>query len=391
MFQKRFVLKGAVVKKIKLMHVISHLSTGGAQILLFDLIERLQEAGGYEQVVVTFKGGNCQEKFALLGVPVFVVDAPVRVYDPVFLYRFAKLVLQEQPDCMHSVLWAANFLSRIVAWWYGIPLVQSLHNNIDQNGSVRLLLDRLFSFHKTPIVAVSDGIIKSIEAHAPWMKKQSLVVIKNGIAVQDVQKKSSLQSVARADLGLDATHFVIGSVGRFEKVKNYSLLLTAFALLYDKYPQARLVLVGYGSQEQFLKKRAFDLGIADRVVFIVNKPGYGYYPLFDCFTLSSYKEGISLALLEAMSLGCPVVITSYDREHDVVIHDYNGLIAKGNDPQALADALATVIDNPERAKGYGQQAVKTVQESFDSSAMASKYCYLYKKTMDSSVSALSSK
>lgn len=369
------------MKKIKLVHVISNLETGGAQTLLFQLIERLQQNGDYEQTLVIFKAGNYYDTMAKLGIPIITIKGFFFSYDPLFITRFFSVMLQERPNCIHSVLWAANFLSRIVSWWYSIPLVQSLHNNLDQNGFTRMVLDRLFSFHKTPVVAVSDGIVRSIDMYAQWMKKHALVVIKNGIAVQELQHKSSMQHVTRKDLGLLDTHFVIGSVGRFEAVKNYALLLTAFALLYDDYPQARLVLVGYGSQEKFLKKRAFDLGIASRVIFVINQPGYGYYPLFNCFALSSYKEGISLALLEAMGLGCPVVITNCEYEHDVVAHEQNGLIAAGNDPQALADACARYINNPDLAAFCGQQALMTVRDSFDIVHMVDKYGYLYKKTI----------
>ncbi len=374
------------MKKIKLLHVISNLDTGGAQTLLFQLVQSLQKEGSYEQVIVAFKGGNYQEKMQTLNIPVHIVKRSLSTYDPVFLYRFYMLIRQERPDCIHSVLWAANFLSRLGAWWYRIPLVQSLHNNLDQNGTIRLLLDRLFSFHTTPTVAVSDGIVRSIDMFAPWMKKHALVVIKNGIEVKDIERKSDLGVVTRKDLGLDTQHFVIGSVGRFEAVKNYALLLTAFALLHDDYPLARLVLVGYGSQERFLRKRAFDLGISDRVVFVINKPGYNYYRLFDCFALSSYKEGISLALLEAMSVGCPVVITSSEYEHDVVVHEKNGLIALGSDPQTLADALARYQRQVSCAVTCGQEAKRMVHESFDIAYMVKKYDYVYKQTINYSKS-----
>lgn len=374
------------MKKIKLMHVISNLETGGAQVLLGQLIEQLHKEGTYQQVVVTFKPGNYQATMVSLGVPIIIITGSVSTYDPVFFMRFARVVVQERPDCMHSVLWAANFVSRLVAWYYKIPLVQSLHNNLDQNGYVRRTLDRLFSFYKTPVVAVSDGIVRSLDTYAPWMKKHALVVIKNGLALQDLEQKSSAHTVTHAELGLSEKHVVIGSVGRFEAVKNYALLLTAFALLYDEYPQARLVLVGYGSQEQFLRKRAFDLGISSRVVFVINQPGYKYYRLFDLFTLSSYKEGISLALLEAMGLGRPVVITNCEYEHDVVQHERNGLIVPSNDPQALADALAFYIKKPEVAAAYGAQALCTVRDSFDSTYMTEKYSYLYKKTIAASLS-----
>ena len=372
------------MKKIQLVHVLSNLSTGGAQVLLFDLIEHLQAMGGYEQSVIAFKGGGYHEKFSSLGIPVHIIKPTFFLYDPIFIYRFIQTLLDQKPDCIHSVLWAANFLSRSASYWYSIPLVQSLHNNLDQNGKIRSFLDRISSFHRTQIVAVSDGIARSLVTHAPWLKKSPLVVIKNGIEVKQIRKNAQTHAVPRSALGLGDAHFVIGSVGRFEAVKNYALLLTTFALLYDTHSEARLVLVGYGSQENFLKKRAFDLGIADRVVFVIQQPGYAYYHLFDCFVLSSYGEGISMALLEAMSLGCPAVVTSPDVVHDVITHEQNGLLVPLADAQLLAGAIDRYIKDKNFASHCGQQGLKTVQEFFTSFAMAEKYAYLYQRVVSRS-------
>ena len=74
-------------------------------------------------------------------------------------------------------------------------------------------------------------------------------------------------------------------------------------------------------------------GIADKVTFVVGQSAYGYYPLFDCFVQSSHKEGISIALLEAMSWGITCVVTNSDAKHPVLTANKDGLLIPAGDAQ----------------------------------------------------------
>ena len=92
-------------------------------------------------------------------------------------------------------------------------------------------------------------------------------------------------------------------------------MIESFALVYAKNKNARLVLVGVGSGEAMLRQKAHTLGITHFVVFVIGQQAYGYYSLFDCFAMSSDKEGISIALLEAMAFSLPCVATNSQSIH----------------------------------------------------------------------------
>ena len=79
------------------------------------------------------------------------------------------------------------------------------------------------------------------------------------------------------------------------------------------------MLVGSGSEEQHLRELTAEHAISRyRFSFVIGKPSYGYYPLFDCFALSSFKEGISIAMLEAMCFALPCISTHEKATHDVI-------------------------------------------------------------------------
>ena len=368
------------MKKKVLVHVISNLGVGGAETVLYHLLKRLR-SDEFDHKVVYFYEGPYVEKIKQLHIPVYQVKGIICAYDPVFWMRFFTLIKRLRPDCLHTLLWAANFFGRLAAWMYSIPLVQAVHNTIDQNGLVRRYIDRFSPRVSGPVVAVSQGVSQSVLMYAPWIDRKKICVIKNGIDPQELQRVGTADTINRLDLGLTTDNFVIGTVGRFEPVKNYSFLLTAFAILYDTYRAERLVMVGQGSEERLLRQRAYYLGVERVVTFITGQPGYRYYPLFDCFVMTSYKEGLSMALLEAMSFGLPCIITSSDATHDVIVHEKNGLIVKSGEPQLLADAIARLVQDAELKSRLAQGARQTVERSFTLDSMVMGYADLYKKTM----------
>jgi glycosyltransferase involved in cell wall biosynthesis len=365
-------------KKLHVVHVISNLGVGGAEGVLYQLLHHI-DSSKFKHTVLYFHNGPYVQKIKNLGIKTYQINGLICVYDPVFMFQLFSLIKELKPDCLHTLLWAANILGRLIASYLQIPHVEVLHNNIDQNGFVRMAFDRLTARHRGELVVVSDGVYDSLKQHAPWLLIKPAQVIKNGIQ-EDTQES---KKVTRASLGLSKGHFIIGSVGRFEWVKNYGLLLTAFALLYDDHRKARLVLVGQGSQERFLRTRAYDLGIDDRVIFVTGQDAQPYYNLFDCFVSTSYKEGISLALLEAMRAGVVPVVTSMTKEHDVIEHKKNGFLVLAGDSVALAKRFDELIQSRALRRKMGVSAKKRVLADFKIDVMIQEYEKVYQKaTLD---------
>lgn len=359
--------------KLHIVHVISNLGVGGAEGVLYELLSHL-DATQFTHTVLYFRPGPYVAKIEALGIKTYYVHGLWFRYDPFLLIRCYRLILMLKPDCLHTLLWAANFIGRLIAPYLGIAHIEVLHNNIDQNGFVRMFFDRITAGRVGKIIAISDGVASSLIEYAPWFSKTPVTVIKNGISWHSL---TDYDVVTKESLGLSNAHFIIGTVGRFERVKNYGLLLTTFALLYDDHSKARLVMVGQGSQERFLRTRAYDLGIEDRVVFVTGKDAQPYYQLFDCFVLSSFKEGISMALLEAMNNGVPAVVTSTSPVHDVIENEENGFLVPSGDPEKLAQALDRFINSRALCRKIGDRAKETVKQYFGVQRMVQEYTDLY--------------
>lgn len=364
-----------------IVHIISSLERGGAQAVLYDLVQGFAKKG-YEQSIIYIHDGPYKERFIVAGIPVFQIKGFLFPFDPIAIHHLSTLVQKIKPSLIHTVLWAANWMGRIVAKKLRIACIASLHNNYDQNGLVRNILDRLVPFSNDAIIAVSDEVKLSFYQ---WQKTSCpLMVIRNGI---DNEALQCIVPYTRESLGLHNGHFIIGSVGRFAPVKRYPLLLDAFAQIYNAYPHARLLLIGGGPQEKELRAQAQQLGIADVIRWVINMPAAPYYGLMDCFMLTSEREGISIALLEAMSCGVACVITYATKQHPVLSHNRNGIVVYPYNATLLFQNVAVLIENDSVRKQLAKEAQQTVKNYFNSHDMIAAYdrlfhAYIMQKNLD---------
>ena len=164
------------LNKIRLVHVISSLERGGAQAVLHTIIANLKYA---DHVVVDFHDGPYRALFERLNIRLYHVQGIFHLFDFVALFRLTKLLYSIKPDQVHSLLWGANCFARISCSLLRIPLVSSLHNNIEQNGSVRIAIEKIVPAYGK-MVAVSEQVKQSYISH---FGLTPITVIKNGISV----------------------------------------------------------------------------------------------------------------------------------------------------------------------------------------------------------------
>ena len=366
------------MKKIKIVHITSSLKVGGAETLLCDLIKH-SDANQFEHHVVYFHGGPHVQCLKQIGINTYHIKGLVYLYDPIFFIRLYNTIRAIKPDCIHAQLWAANNAGRIVARLLNIPIVCALHNKREQDGTLRNHLEQWTQHYTSHYVAISPNVAQSFMTQKKCEPASQTTIIPNGVDAAVLRQKASIAKIDRATLGLTAQHFVIGSVGRFVPIKNYDLMLKSFAITHQQHSHARLVLVGLGPLEQQLRAQTKHLGINDAVIFVINQPAYQYYPLLDCFTLTYNKEGISVALLEAMSFGLPSVVADVDPTHFVITHEHNGLLVHNPTPHSVAAAYNRVITHKEFTQRLGTVAQETVEKKFSFKTMVTNYEHLFKQ------------
>ena len=165
--------------------------------------------------------------------------------------------------------------------------------------------------------------------------------------------------------------------------KGLDILIESWQILVQRYNKiCPLQICGRGNPES-LKQLVIQFGIEGFISF----PGFvdnaRQHLLDSClFILPSRVEGLSNALLEAMSLGLPCVATDVSGSQDLIQSGINGLLVPSEDPEALAKAVLFMLDNPDKAKEIGYNARKTIERQYAISGIADKYIELYKELVD---------
>lgn len=370
--------------KSHIFHFITSLEGGGAQRALATLLlsrPSTSEGDGdgvtpacpeSRHSIYYIHGGPYVQKLQDAGYHVEQVRGWLHPYDPFLFIRLFFLLRRTRPALLHTSLVAANVLGRVVGWLLRIPVLCDLHSDVRFHGWARNFLERLTARLPARYVAVSntvrDAFLGEMRGLVPAEKVQ---VIYNGVDIDEIQRQA--QSVVKKEsLGIPEDSFVIGAVGRLEKIKRYDLLIEAHALLCNEeraagQPLPHLVIIGAGSQEAALKRMAGEayvhfLGWQNNV--------YCYYPLFDCTVFSSDSEGISFALLESLAGGTPVVTTHTEPEHEVVQSIEQGVVVQPGSAEALAQGIASL-------KKSGRRKKPLLSHSFSCAAMKRGYERIY--------------
>lgn len=180
----------------------------------------------------------------------------------------------------------------------------------------------------------------------------------------------------RKSLGIPLDAFVVLSVGEVNKNKNHELGIRAIAQLKDTIPHLFYVIVGRGSSKEALKKLSANLGVEKQVIFTGYRSDIpSFYHMADLFFFPSHREGLSVALMEAMASGLPVVCTKIRGNEDLIVHGKDGILIDGSVGDAV-QAIAYMVNHPSKRCEFAVCAGRVVK-SYEISAVLGQMKKIY--------------
>jgi glycosyltransferase involved in cell wall biosynthesis len=232
-------------------------------------------------------------------------------------------------------------------------------------------LTRLLNLITYPLgeitIAVSEEVKHSIMKHR-ITNRTKVLVIHNGVDPNCGSTSRRYPDKTKDDLGIPANHKVVGNVANIRPEKGHEYLIQAAKIVCDSYPDVTFVIVGREMMNgaiNHLEEMATGLGIRNRVIFTgYRQDVFDIIGIFDLFVLSSLYEGLSLALLEAMSMGKPVIGSDVGGIPEVIDNDLNGFLVECRNPQQLAEKILDLLSNETLRKRMGQSAMHKVQDKF---------------------------
>jgi len=302
-------------------------------------------------------------------------------YNLPLLLSLKRLIDAERPqviNCQQHRTTPLGVLARLLSRTKPV-LITTLHGLGTARSWQRKLSNWLLyrSFYR--IVGISKGVSKDIVSSNWSLLPQKVVTIQNGLDYEPFVAHLDRRQVRSEILPGKEECFWLGTAGRLSKVKNHRTLIEAFAIVAQRAPQSILVLAGQGELEQELRARVAALGLEDRVFFLgFRRDIPRFLGALDVFLLPSLREGLPLALLEAMASSLPVVAASVGGIPEVV---GDGVFARLVDPldtNSLAEAMCAFAVLPEVDRlALGKQARARAVNEFNAGRMTAGYAALY--------------
>lgn len=242
--------------------------------------------------------------------------------------------------------------------------------------ALRPVWDRLM--HADRFLCISQAIVDEFRTlDVPTSK---LVHVPNGVDSDLYRPATSTERrTMRAALGLGDDAVAFACVGRLAQRKAIDVLLTAWHRLpATARERATLLIVGDGEEGPRLRTLAAELGLGARVRFLGERQDVAtILHASDVFVFPSRREGLSNALLEAMSSGLPVIASRIGGNVDVVEHGAQGLLCAPDDPDELADAVARLAGDGEARRALARAARERILASYAMDRILERLARLY--------------
>jgi len=295
-----------------------------------------------------------------------------------------RLIGERRIELVHSHGKGAGLYGRLAARRAGIPSIHTFHGihyaryPVGLRG-LYLALERRLAAIGTAVIHVSESQAREAEALRLAPAGRTHVIV-NGVDVAGLTAKAEPREAARAALGLADGELGIGIVARLDPIKAVDALLEAFARVARALPRARLIVIGDGPEAGRLHALTRSLGIDSRVRFTGAVPDAArLLGGLDLYVSASRREGLSLAVLEAMALGLPVVATRVAGHVDAVSDGVTGRLVATDEPRALAHALVSLLGEPAAARrALGEAGRRRVEQRFGAERMAAETAALYR-------------
>jgi glycosyltransferase involved in cell wall biosynthesis len=368
---------------IPVLELLVSTAVGGGPTHVFDLVSRLPR-DEFVPIVVAPPDGPFFDRFSRAGIE--TRPAALNLLRPGPLLRLLRLIRSRGVRLIHSHGKGAGVYGRLAGRLAGVPAIHTFHGIHYERYSragraFYLALERSLSGFTHTVINVSEAQEAEGLRLGLFNPAQSVVIV-NGIDVAELDQTVARAPIERRDLGLAADDLVLGCVARFDPVKGLDVLLRAVSALVPRYRQLKLVLVGDGPEAAKLRRLSETLGLSGRVVFTgVVEGAPRIFPVWHVYVSPSRKEGLPLALLEAMACELPVVATRIPGHLDTVVAGETGLLAELDDPQDLSAIIARLLDDPDLRKRMGRAGRKRVEEHFTVERMASQIARLYREAV----------
>lgn len=376
------------------MHIISGLSIGGAEMMLYKLISGTDKQKFMHIVIALVAGSDeMKDRIKALDIPVYSLGIKrSSLFSLIRIYKLIRLIREHKPDIIQGWMYHGNLAATLVSIYaIGHPSIvwnirHSLYDLSYEKRSTRwvIQLNRLFSRRPKAIIYNSNLSRKQHEAFGLHSHRSQM--IPNGIEHQKYVMSSERIQDIRFSLNIPFSAIVVGHVARFHPMKDHQGLLQAAVEITQKYQEVHFVLVGREITKDNnlmtslipseMKNRFHLLGERNDIPALMNS--------MDVFCQSSWSEAWPNVLGEAMAAGVPCVATNVGDSADII--GETGIVVPPRDTDALMAGIEKLIMmTPEQRRTLGEAARSRIKLNYDLDLIVDIYASLYSEILSKKI------
>ena len=364
------------------MLAINKMIIGGTEQQFMEIVKGIDKQRFDIVVLTLYAGGDLEAEITNIPGLSYVCLQRKSKYNILNLWDVFQLLRKYKVDILQSFLTPTTFYTLIPAILNRTPI-----KIITERSSARTNLTRGYLTYlriEDYFTKFADKVIPNSESGKEFLisrgiNPSKIEVIYNGINLDRLSHEPDEAIRIRKSLAIGDDEKVVGIAASLFPLKDHETFLRSAKIVSDTIESVKFIILGDGPLMDRLKDLCKDLGIASKVIFTGNQTEISpYLANVDVACLCSREpEGCSNSILEAMAMGKPVVATAIGGNPELVDDGKTGTLVPVRNPKALAQAIVTLIQDPQRAREMGQQGQKVINLRFTLEAMVSNYENLY--------------
>jgi glycosyltransferase involved in cell wall biosynthesis len=365
-----------VIKIMNIAYIITGLGIGGAERVTIDIANYISRLGN-NVIILYLTGENLHKTNIDASVKTYALNMHKTPWSFIgAIFRSRKILKSFSPDVVHGQMFHANIFARILKVFYRMPRLISTEHTIYIGSNFRMFIYRITDFLSDLNSNVSESATSCFIKSKAFSRSKSLTVY-DGINLSRFKFNSLARQNIRKQYNIFNDEFVFLNIGRLTQAKNQKNLLQAFSFLIKAGSKAKLMIVGAGELVNELKEYVCEEKIEAHVIFTgVRDNVEDYYSVADCFVLSSSWEGFGIVLVEAMSVGLPVITTEVSGACKEILQN-NDFIVPIKNSGILFSKMKYMFEHQEQSIKTGVENIEK-SKRFDINIISDQWIKIYR-------------